>query len=188
MEECVFCKIVSKEIPAALVYEDGLFLAFLDINPRSKGHTLIIPKQHIIRYDEAPEEIQTNIGRVLHHIAKELVNKLNATGFNILSNNGESAGQVVKHLHFHIIPRYGEKGHSLEAAFPVDENAKSALEQIYQEIGIIPPLEPAVASSPSNKTEEPKPEIKKQSSKKEIITSFDEDEAIIDQRDVLPDS
>lgn len=183
MDECIFCKIVRKEIPAAIVYEDDLFIGFLDINPRSKGHTLIVPKEHFERYDDVPEHIQEGLGKVLHAVSKQLVEKLDATGFNILSNNGESAGQVVKHLHFHILPRYGKKGHSLEAAFPVDEQAKRDLQQTFN---AITPLQPVnhVPPTPS----QPSPPQPKEEKKEKEIKSFEDDTYVMDQRDLLPDS
>lgn len=137
MENCVFCKIIKGEIPAAIVYEDDFFIGFLDINPRSEGHTLIIPKIHTETLLDLPEEFASKLGLVIKGIALELVRILDAKGFNVLSNNGESAGQVVRHLHFHIIPRYEEKGHSLEVAFPVDEKAKENLQSTLSRIGRI---------------------------------------------------
>ena len=161
--DCIFCKIVSGEVPALKVYEDEEYIAFLDINPRSKGHTLIIPKKHYETLLDMREEIKS-LGEVIKHISSQLVSKLNAQGFNVLNNNGEAAGQVVKHVHFHIIPRYGEKGHSLESAFPVDEEAKEKIEEVYKEIGSLPALERKVEKAASIQKEEP---LKKNSQKEE---------------------
>ena len=182
--ECVFCKIVQGTIPANIIYNDDYFLAFLDINPRAKGHVLVIPKIHAETLLDLPENITEKMMLVLQHIAKEIKNRLGARGFNILSNNGESAGQVVKHLHFHIIPRYDEKGHSLEAAFPVDENAKKELEDIFRQINDIPLYQY------NNKIEQPKKEQKKQekTEKKKRLRALEDDSPIFDQRDLIPDA
>lgn len=188
MNDCIFCKIVNKEIPAAIIYEDDIFIGFLDINPRSKGHTLIIPKEHFERYDEVPEQIQEGLGKVLHSVSKQLIEKLNATGFNILSNNGESAGQVVKHVHFHILPRYGEKGHSLEAAFPIDEQAKEELQQTYNLLAPLQPVNHMKVTSKEVVHKEEKKEKGENTKNEKEIKSFEEDTYLMDQRDLLPDS
>jgi len=104
---CVFCAIAAGEIPCFKVYEDDLVLAYLDINPFTKGHALVIPKAHsegLVDTDDAT--LATIIARV-KKVAAHLKTALPCDGFNILQNNGEAAGQTVKHLHFHIVPRYG---------------------------------------------------------------------------------
>jgi len=107
--DCVFCAIAAGEIPSFKVYEDELVLAYLDINPFTKGHTLVIPKAHsqgLLDTDEAT--LAAVIARV-KKVAAHLKAALPCDGFNILQNNGEAAGQTVKHLHFHIVPRYGSE-------------------------------------------------------------------------------
>jgi len=104
---CIFCAIAAGEIPSFKVYEDEFVLAYLDINPFTKGHTLVIPKAHsegLLDTDEAT--LAAVIARV-KKVAAHLKAALPCDGFNILQNNGEAAGQTVKHLHFHIVPRYG---------------------------------------------------------------------------------
>lgn len=104
--DCIFCAIAEGEIPSFKVYEDDEVLAYLDINPFSKGHTLVIPKRHtqgLLDTDDAT--LATIIARV-KKIAAHLKEKLGCDGFNILQNNGEAAGQTVRHVHFHIIPRW----------------------------------------------------------------------------------
>lgn len=103
--DCVFCAIAAGEIPSFKVYEDDLVLAYLDIGPFSFGHTLVIPKTHsegLLDTDDAT--LAAVVARV-KTIAAHLKNALPCDGFNILQNNGEAAGQTVKHLHFHIVPR-----------------------------------------------------------------------------------
>ena len=103
---CIFCKIINKEIPAKLVYEDDEFFAMLDIAPATKGHVLVLPKEHATNMLELSDE---KLSRILI-VAKKIVNAMkqvyNFTDFNIIQNNGEIAGQSVGHYHLHIIPRY----------------------------------------------------------------------------------
>ena len=104
---CVFCAIAAGEIPCFKVYEDDLALAYLDINPFSEGHTLVIPKAHTTGLlDTSPEDLREMIVRV-QKVAARLKEALPCDGFNILQNNGPAAGQTVPHLHFHIVPRIG---------------------------------------------------------------------------------
>ena len=105
MDGCVFCRMVAGEIPVAKVYEDEAVLAFLDIAPISDGHTLVIPKQHCTQVHECPPEMLAEVASRLGKIAEAAVAAVNADGYNVLSNNGKAAGQVVDHLHFHIVPR-----------------------------------------------------------------------------------
>ena len=104
--DCVFCAIAAGEIPCFKVYEDDLVLAYLDINPFAKGHTLVIPKEHskglLDTDDETLAAVISRVKKVAAHVAASL----GCDGFNILQNNGEAAGQTVRHLHFHIVPRW----------------------------------------------------------------------------------
>ncbi|MEK6938249.1 MAG: HIT family protein [Nanoarchaeota archaeon] len=110
MPECIFCKIGKKEIPSYIVYEDKNCLAFLDIKPHAKGHTVVIPKKHgTLIFDFTDEDFQL----LMHGVKKtiEKINKkLNPDGFNVGWNSGSIAGQVVPHLHLHIFPRYADDG------------------------------------------------------------------------------
>jgi histidine triad (HIT) family protein len=103
--ECIFCKIITGQIPAAKVYEDDSVLAFMDIGPISDGHTLIVPKQHYQKVHECPPEVLADIWAKLGKIAGAVSLAMNSDGYNVLCNNGRAAGQLVDHLHFHIIPR-----------------------------------------------------------------------------------
>lgn len=104
-EDCIFCKIAAGKVPAIKVYEDQVVLAFLDISPVSDGHTLVISKEHFEELHQCPAELLGQIGARLGKIAKAVVAGVGSQGYNVLCNNGRMAGQVVKHLHFHIIPR-----------------------------------------------------------------------------------
>ena len=106
-DECIFCKIVRKELPSHTLYEDDEILVFLDLYPASKGHTLYIPKEHISTLYDMSENNMVFLKK-LPMIAKKLKETVNATGLNILQSNGKDAGQVIEHIHFHLIPRYPE--------------------------------------------------------------------------------
>lgn len=103
---CIFCKIANGEIPSATVYEDGDFRAILDLNPASKGHTLIIPKKHAANLFELPEETAEKVLPIAKKLGARLKEGLHAEGLNVVQNNGEAAGQTVMHFHMHLIPRY----------------------------------------------------------------------------------
>lgn len=102
--DCIFCKIVKGEIPSYKIYEDDKVLAFLDINPYSNGHTLIIPKEHTLDISTIPNDTLNHILTVAKDIAKNVTSKLNAPGYTLIQNNGFV--QEVKHFHLHIIPKY----------------------------------------------------------------------------------
>ncbi|MBA3502450.1 MAG: HIT family protein [Myxococcota bacterium] len=108
MAETIFSKILRDEIPCHRVYEDDHVLAFLDINPISKGHTLVIPREPAETLDQLSEEFAAAIGKVLPRIARALMEATGAKSYNILQNNGASAHQAVMHVHFHIIPKYDD--------------------------------------------------------------------------------
>lgn len=103
--DCIFCAIAAGEIPSFKVYEDELVLAYLDINPFSEGHTLVIPKAHTAGLLDTDDATLAAIIARVKKVAAHLKTALGCDGFNILQNNGEAAGQTVRHLHFHIVPR-----------------------------------------------------------------------------------
>jgi len=107
MKNCIFCKIIGKEIPGHVVYEDEHVLAFLDISQTTEGHTLIIPKGHRVDVFEMESSAMEQVFSVVPKIARALRETFDCSGINIVSNNGESAGQTVFHYHVHLIPRYG---------------------------------------------------------------------------------
>ena len=106
---CVFCKIIRREIPGAIVYEDNDVLAFLDISPTAPGHTLVIPKEHHETFLGTPRKLMYNVMDVAQRIGQVQIKTLKAQGVNILINNYPPAGQSVPHFHVHVIPRYGKK-------------------------------------------------------------------------------
>ena len=102
---CIFCKIIAAEVPAAVVYEDDSIVAFLDIGPLADGHLLVIPREHYTRLTDVPLESCAQIASVLPLLGRAALEVTKAEGFNVLLNQGAVAGQAVPHIHFHIIPR-----------------------------------------------------------------------------------
>lgn len=103
---CLFCKIANHDIPASIVYEDPHVIAFLDINPVTKGHTLILPKKHYDDFTQCPSYLVARIHGIARLLTKHYDTVLSPCGYNLLSNAHEAAGQSVPHVHFHLIPRY----------------------------------------------------------------------------------
>lgn len=105
-DDCIFCLLANGAIPTATVYEDDEFRAIFDANPASPGHTLILPKAHAENLFELPEETAANAMRLAKKLAGAMKETLGIDGLNLIQNNGEAAGQTVKHFHLHVIPRY----------------------------------------------------------------------------------
>ena len=125
---CIFCKIAKKEEKAYIVYENEKAIAFLDINPLSRGHTLVIPKDHYENTLEIPSEIMKDIFDAVKVVCEKL-KVFNPDGFNIVSNIGKQAGQVIMHAHIHIIPRYrDEKDYPIKFGKPIEID----LEEVYK--------------------------------------------------------
>ena len=103
--ECIFCKIVQGAIPAGIVYRNEQLLAFLDIGPLADGHLLVIPCDHYRNVTDLPEKTAAAIGSLIPRLAQGVLNVTGADGINVLANQGSAAGQVVPHVHFHLIPR-----------------------------------------------------------------------------------
>ncbi len=107
---CIFCKIIGKEISSTIVYEDEFFVAIMDISPANKGHVILLTKKHMANIFEMDELVAREIMPVVSKISTSMKEKLKCEGINILQNNGEVAGQTVNHYHIHLIPRYKEDG------------------------------------------------------------------------------
>ena len=112
-EDCIFCKIVQGEIPCAKVYETDAVLAFLDIAPVNKGHTLIVPKSHYSTLFDVPPEFGHDLLLAMRTVGKVLMDVTGATGLNMGMNNFRTAGQLVFHAHWHLIPRFDGDGLTL---------------------------------------------------------------------------
>ncbi len=110
MAETVFAKIIRGEMPCHRVYEDAHVLAFLDIFPLSRGHTLVIPKEAAVTLDALSDESAAALGRAMPRICRAVLKATGAKAYNVLQNNGKGAHQAVMHVHFHIIPKYDRQG------------------------------------------------------------------------------
>lgn len=107
---CIFCQIIKGKVPCSKLYEDDRILAFLDISPVNKGHTLVVPKEHYKRISLTPDYILSDLALAIKRISKAVVRGVGADGFNLGLNSGRTAGQIVPHIHFHIIPRFKGDG------------------------------------------------------------------------------
>lgn len=132
MDNCIFCKIANHQIPSFVLYEDDMCMAFLDLSQATDGHTLVIPKVHFDNVLEVDEKTLSHMMSVTQKIALRIQEKMNAKGFNIITNMNEVAGQSVQHFHIHIIPRYQEK----EGFYPqyTDRSNDVDLESIFKRI------------------------------------------------------
>lgn len=135
MEDTVFMKIIRREIPAEIVYEDADTIAFLDVKPVAPGHTLVVPKKPFKNIFDIDTETLSAVMRTVHTIAPAVRDAVGAHGIHINSNHGEAAGQIVFHLHFHLIPRHDRADFSLwpHKEYPEYE-AASIAEKIRQEL------------------------------------------------------
>ena len=105
-ENCIFCKLANGDIPTATLYEDDDFRVILDAGPASKGHALILPKEHYANLYELDDELAAKVLVLAKKMITKLTEVLGCDGYNIVQNNGEAAGQTVFHFHLHMIPRY----------------------------------------------------------------------------------
>lgn len=107
-DDCIFCKLANGVFPTNMIYEDDDFAVILDADPVSKGHALILPKEHAANIYELPDETAAKLFPLAKKLATKMTDILSADGFNILQNNGETAGQTVFHFHMHLIPRFAD--------------------------------------------------------------------------------
>lgn len=105
-DNCIFCKLANGVFPTNSIYEDDKFNVILDLSPATKGHALILPKDHYKNLYEVPEDTAADVMKLAKKLATEMTEKLGADGFNLVQNNNEVAGQTVFHFHMHLIPRY----------------------------------------------------------------------------------
>ena len=131
-QDCIFCKIIAGQIPCNKIYEDDSVLAFLDIGPVSDGHVLLVPKEHFEKLDQCSDQVIAGMSSCLGKIAKAVVSAMDAEGYNVLCNNGRTAGQLVDHVHFHIIPR--NAGDGVFDRWPSYKYAAGRAEEITAEI------------------------------------------------------
>ena len=116
--DCLFCKIIKKEIPAEIIYEDNNAIGILDIHPLTPGHTMVLPKTHAENILDLPDDQVSPIFLAVKRVTEKLKNSHNPAGFTIGINHGRISGQVVDHLHIHVIPRFsGDGGKSIHSIF-----------------------------------------------------------------------
>lgn len=128
---CLFCKIIAGEIPSKKIYEDESIFAFLDINPRNPGHALVIPKKHFTTMLDMSGRDVGKLFEGVRMVAEAVRNGTNAEGLSVVQSNGKAAGQVVTHVHVHIIPRYMSEGPvSLEGVMSVKKMPEEALDKL----------------------------------------------------------
>ena len=132
MEECVFCRIAKGELPCYKLYESELVLAFLDINPITRGHALVVPKRHVEKLSQLSGEEVKEVFSTAAKLAEAAVSALGAKGVNFWVNQGSVAGQVVKHFHAHVVPRYAEEEIKIEVRGEKlsEEEMKSIAEKV----------------------------------------------------------
>ncbi len=128
---CIFCKIIKGEIPSAKVYESESCIAFLDINPINKGHTLIVPKEHYENFEDIPDNVLSDLIIVAKKIVPEVIEAVGADAYNLGLNNGPKAGQVVPHAHLHIMTRFEGDGLRL---WPGSKYAEGEMEKVKENI------------------------------------------------------
>ena len=131
-ENCIFCKIANGEIPSKTLYEDEKFRAILDLGPATKGHALILPKEHYKNLYELPEDYAADAMKLAKKLMTQMTEKLGCEGFNLVQNNGELAGQTVFHFHMHMIPRYQNDGQTI--GWKPGEPTQEELEEIRKQI------------------------------------------------------
>jgi histidine triad (HIT) family protein len=130
---CIFCRIIQKDIPNAIIYENDKFLAFMDKYPINHGHTLIVPKQHYGNILEMPAELVGEMYSLIPRLANAITSVIESDGFNINQNNGKSANQIVPHVHVHIVPRYSAE--KVKGQWPTRKIAKmQELQNLAQKI------------------------------------------------------
>ncbi|WP_028042441.1 HIT family protein [Candidatus Stoquefichus massiliensis] len=132
MDSCIFCEIGKHHIPGKVIYEDEMCMAFLDLSQTTDGHTLVIPKKHFHDILEVDEKTLSHMMNVVQKVAHQLQTKLDAQGFNIMTNMNEIAGQSVHHFHIHIIPRFSQQD-GFNAIY-TDRSKEIDLEAIYHRI------------------------------------------------------
>lgn len=132
--DCIFCKIAAGEIPSKTIYEDEEFRVIMDISPATKGHALILPKEHYPNLYEIPEEVAADAMKLAKKMAKKMTDALQCDGFNLVQNNGEVAGQTVFHFHMHLIPRYKNDGNEDRICWNHLELGEKELEEIHQKL------------------------------------------------------
>lgn len=129
---CIFCKIANGEIPSRTIEENDFFRVVLDVAPATKGHALILPKEHCRNLFDLPEETGAEVMKLAQKVALKMKDKLHCDGVNLVQNNEEAAGQTVFHFHMHVIPRYNNDGQVIgwKPGQPTAEELDAAAEEL----------------------------------------------------------
>ncbi|MDE6847600.1 MAG: HIT family protein [Lachnospiraceae bacterium] len=129
---CIFCKIANGEIPSKTLYEDDKFRVILDLGPATRGHALILPKEHYANLYDLPEDLAGETMKLAKRMVSQMTERLGCEGFNLIQNNGDMAGQTVFHFHMHMIPRYQADGQKI--GWKPLEVSQEELEEVKNEI------------------------------------------------------
>lgn len=132
-ENCIFCKILNGDIPSRTIFEDEDFQVIMDVEPATKGHCLILPKNHYANLFEMPDEVAAKVLPIAKKVAAHLKETLQCDGMNLVQNNGEVAGQTVHHFHMHVIPRY-EGGNAKDVTWSHSTFEAEEMDAIYNQI------------------------------------------------------
>ena len=183
--ECLFCKIVRGEIPSKKVYEDENIFAFLDINPRNPGHTLVIPKRHAETILDMSEEETGTLFQGVRKVAGMVKTATQAQGISIGQSNGKAAGQLIAHAHVHIIPRFMNEGPAaLESIIPAKKMDDAVLDEIAKKIAGASSAGPAqiergsigeTMESAKTESEQKEPETEEETPEAEDLMDFGDD-------------
>jgi|TARA_Y100000034_G_scaffold19925_1_gene22677 histidine triad (HIT) family protein len=159
-EQCIFCKIVSGDIPSATIYEDDKVIAFLDINPVNAGHALVVPKEHYIVLPQLPDDLAMHLMKIVKYLSGAIFEMTGAHGINVYQNNGAAAGQEVPHVHFHVIPR--RQGDQAIGEWKRNKIDPEQLKQIASEMGKnLKPIGSTVKLSSNTAVSKKKPKAKR---------------------------
>ena len=166
-KDCLFCKIMAGEVPSKKVYEDGSTYVILDINPRNPGHMLVMPKKHYETILEVPEKEAADLFKTAKKMAGRCMSGVRAEGVSIAQSNGRVAGQVVQHMHIHVIPRFSTEGPpGLESILPVKRMDEPSLDKIVEALQKSEPANTGGAAVPVKK------EVKETEGKEDIDFKF----------------
>lgn len=135
-EDCIFCKIANGEIPARAIYEDELFRVILDLSPATRGHALILPKDHFQDLYDLGSKEATALMLVAQKVGKNMQEVLGMDGLNIVQNNGEIAGQTLFHFHLHLIPRYEDDGNQERLSWNHMDVTQEELDELYLKLNM----------------------------------------------------
>jgi histidine triad (HIT) family protein len=131
-ESCIFCKIVRKQAPASIIYEDEAVMVFLDIRPLNMGHTLVIPKAHYVDIFDIPQNLLSQVHKVAKLVSFAVKKATSADGISIIQQNGKAAGQDIFHLHVHVVPRF--EGQKLPHFSDLKEVERAKLDEMAKKI------------------------------------------------------